>query len=147
MSIEHNSFHALVVKSTSPGSSPPSAAFSQEQLPAARFPHAQVLPSTWAFSSEARSQVHIPAGRARHEQRAPSTLFSKAALSQLQARADCLPHEQVAFAAHTQEAPSPELRPQQVDGTTMFCVYEFEFEGSKKRRLLEREIWEVGLFL
>lgn len=40
--------------------------------------------------------MHSPAGLARHEQRGPSTAFSLAALSQLQCRADCLPHEQVA---------------------------------------------------
>lgn len=55
---------ALVVKSTSPGSRPPSAAFSQVQLPAVRFPQAHVDPVDSEFSVLARSQVHSPAGRA-----------------------------------------------------------------------------------
>lgn len=35
----------------------------------------------------------------RQEQRAPTTVFSEAALSQVQARADFSPHEQVALEA------------------------------------------------
>ncbi len=34
-------------------------------------------------------------GDIRHEQRAPATVFSVVAFSQVQLRADCLPHEPV----------------------------------------------------
>jgi len=49
-----------------------------------------------------------------HEQEAPLTTFSVAAVSQSQAPADFLPHEQVASAAQAQLPPD---RPQQVLGT------------------------------
>lgn len=65
-------------------------------LPAGLEPQAQVAPDRDAFSVAALSQVHPPAGLARHEHRAPTTTFSEDALSQLQLRADCLPHEHVA---------------------------------------------------
>jgi hypothetical protein len=114
---KHN--QALVVKSISfAGLKPPSTAFSHVQppiwehvsttspggsvvydaanVPAGREPHAHFSPETVAFSVVARSQVHSPAGLARHEQRGPLSLFSSEALAQLQLRADCLPHEQVA---------------------------------------------------
>ena len=82
-------------------------------LLALRSPQEQVSPDGLAFSSEARSQVHSPAGLARHEHRGPAILFSVSAFSQLQSRAERLPHEQVDFAAHAQ--PSEE-RPQHVAG-------------------------------
>ena len=95
------------MKSVSVGNSPPSAAFSQEHAsanpslaihlstlisyqnsPAGLTPQAQVAPVGLTFSVELRSQVHSPAGRARHEQRGPLTVFSCAALSQVQLSAD-----------------------------------------------------------
>lgn len=48
-----------------------------------------------------------------HEHFGPSTLFSAAALSQVQWSADCLPHEHVA----SLEQMHPPSRPQQVAGT------------------------------
>lgn len=51
-----------------------------------------------------------------HEHLGPVTVFSVAAFSQVQLRADCLPQEHLAWEAQTQ--PSPE-RPQQVLGTAM----------------------------
>lgn len=60
----------------------------------------------------ALSHVHSPAARRRQLHRAPVVVFSVAAREQVQARADCFPHEQVAFSAQTQE---PE-RLQQVAG-------------------------------
>jgi len=90
----------------------PSAAFSQVQASAGRTPQAQALAASgFLFSVAARSQVQSPAGRARHEQRAPSTAFSDAALSHVQCRADCLPHEHVACWAQRHSA----LLPQQVE--------------------------------
>jgi len=74
--------------------------------PAGLAPHTHEAPEGFWFSVLARSQVHCPAGRARHEQRGPSTLFSAAALSQVQWRADCLPHEQVACLAVPQKKKS-----------------------------------------
>lgn len=65
------------------------------------------------FSCDEREQVQAPAARWLQLQRAPSTLFSVADFSQLQARAGCLPQEQVASFAQTQ----PPERPQQVTGT------------------------------
>jgi hypothetical protein len=87
------------------------AAATAQDLPAGLDPQAQVFPAGFWFSVLARSQVHCPAGRARQEQRAPSTAFSDDALSHVQWRADCLPHEQVACLAQTHSA----LLPQQVD--------------------------------
>lgn len=75
-------------------------------IPAGRTPQAQAVTPTamgFVFSVAARSQVHSPAGRARHEQRGPETKFSVAAFSQVQWRADCLPHEHVACFAVEQE--------------------------------------------
>ena len=124
---------AFPVKSVSPGSNPPSLAFSHEQLASALLPHAQAFPLTDAFSVDARSQVHSPAGRApmvcisfatpwvglekdlRQLHLAPEMLFSVAFFSQLQFMADCLPHEQVAFSAQMHS----EARPQQVVGLTI----------------------------
>jgi len=63
--------YAFVVKSVSVGRSPPSAADSQEQLSAERFPQAHVEPVGMAFSVADLSQVHAPAGRALHEHLAP----------------------------------------------------------------------------
>lgn len=74
-------------------------ACSQVQDPAGREPQAQALPLTGAFSLDALSQVHWPAGRARHEHRAPLNSFSVEAFSQLHARADFWPQEQVACLA------------------------------------------------
>lgn len=76
------------------------------------------------FSCDEREQVQAPAARWLQLQRAPSTLFSVADFSQLQARAGCLPQEQVASFAQTQ----PPERPQQVTGTVevgadIFCVW------------------------
>ena len=51
---------------------------------------------------------------ARQLHRGPATLFSVPALSQVQCRAPCLPHEQVALEAQTQASPE---RPQHVDGS------------------------------
>ena len=70
-----------------------------EDIPAGREPHEQRLPLGVTFSAVALSQLHSPAGRARHEHRGPSILFSVAAFSQVQLRADWLPHEQVACVA------------------------------------------------
>lgn len=90
----------LVVKSISLALLPASAlAFSQVQAPTGREPQAQDSPLTAEFSLEALSQLHSPAGRARQEQRAPVVVFSVAALLQLQDRAACFPHEQVACLA------------------------------------------------
>jgi len=108
-----------VVKSISFGFTPPSAAFSQVQASAGRAPQEQSEPLGVEFSVVARSQVQAPAGRARHEQRGPSTLFSEAALPQVQLRADCSPQEHLAWAAQTQ--PSP-LLPQQVVGVTILTL-------------------------
>jgi hypothetical protein len=76
-------------------------------------PQAQVEPVGLVFSCEEREHVQAPAARWLQEQRAPSTLFSVAAFSQVQCRAGCLPHEQVASLAQTH----PPSRPQQVTGT------------------------------
>ena len=51
----------------------------------------------------------------RHEHLAPATVFSVVAFSQVQARADCLPQEQVACWAQTQAS----ALPQQVVGLTI----------------------------
>lgn len=76
----------LVVKSVSLslGLKPPSAAFSHVQAPAGREPQAQALPAGFTFSVEALSQVQSPAGLARQLHLAPVTVFSSAALLQLQ---------------------------------------------------------------
>jgi hypothetical protein len=91
----------LVVKSISfsAGLYPPSAALSHVHASAGLAPQEQVAPTTVEFSFAALSQLHSPAGRARQEHRAPVIVFSEAALSQVQLRADCLPHEQVACLA------------------------------------------------
>jgi len=81
---------------------------------AGRAPQEQTDPLGTAFSVVERSQVHSPAGRARHEQRGPAILFSVAALSQLQCRADFAPQEHLAWLAQTQ--PSL-LLPQHVEAT------------------------------
>lgn len=108
----------LVVKSVScsTGFHFPSGAFSQVQasgkvvstidlrgrglkhiyLLAGRDPQAQDSPAGLTFSDEERSQLQSPAGRARHEQRGPETAFSVEALSHVQWRADCFPHEHLA---------------------------------------------------
>lgn len=62
-SLPHARTQALV-KSVSVGSRPPSAAFSQVQLPSFLMPQAQVDPVTLLFSLEALSHVHSPAGLA-----------------------------------------------------------------------------------
>lgn len=85
----------------------------QHHLPFDLLPQAQVLPEGLVFSCDEREQVQAPAARWLQLQRAPSTLFSVADFSQLQARAGCLPQEQVASFAQTQ----PPERPQQVTGT------------------------------
>jgi hypothetical protein len=56
--------YALVVKSVSVGSSPPSAAFSHVHELAERIPQEQVSPAGLVFSVAAREQVHSPAARA-----------------------------------------------------------------------------------
>jgi len=94
-------------------------AFSQVQAPAARAPQAQRSPEGLAFSADARSQLHSPAGRARHEQRGPAVAFSEDALSHVQRRADCLPHEHLACWAQM-HSPPPWL--QQVEGFTTWVA-------------------------
>lgn len=66
----------------------------------------------------------------RHEHRAPATVFSVEALLQLQARADCLPQEQVACWAQTQASDLP----QQVVGLTILTVW-----------WCRVVVWEVGV--
>lgn len=90
----------LVVKSVSLGLAAPAVVdFSQVQASAGREPQAHEEPATGAFSVAERSQLHWPAGLAWQEQRAPSTLFSEAALSQVQLRACSLPQEHLACLA------------------------------------------------
>jgi hypothetical protein len=86
-SLQVHPIQALPVKSTSSGKSPPSAAFSHVQLPALRWPHAQVEPLGVVFSVAARSQVHWPAGRAPTDtiSRHPSPANNDAA---------CIEHQQ-----------------------------------------------------
>jgi len=59
----------------------------------------------------------------RHEHLAPATVFSVAAFSQLQFKADCFPHEHLAWLAQTQ---LPSERPQQVVGTVILNTYGIE---------------------
>lgn len=144
--------HALVVKSVSVGKSPPSAAFSQLQLPSLLFPQAQVGPEGVAFSTAARSHVHSPAFLRRQEQRAPSRVFSWAFFSQVHwtiqlalnrrgrpfscegrrekrtCMADCFPQEHVAFWAQTHSSP----RPQQVVGLTMVSLVLWDLKGIRE---------------
>ena len=63
---------------------------------------------------------------ARQLHRGPATLFSVPALSQVQCRAPCLPHEQVALEAQTQASPE---RPQHVDGSDGAIADSGGFEG------------------
>lgn len=93
-------------------------------------PQAHFSPAGSTFSVAARSQVHSPAALARHEHRAPATVFSVEALLQLQARADCLPQEQVACWAQTQASDLP----QQVVGLTILTVW-----------WCRVVVWEVGV--
>jgi len=79
-------------------------------IPAGRFPQLQDSPETLMFSFVERLHVHAPAALWLHEHRAPEITFSVFAFSQLQCRAFCLPHEQVASAAQMH----PPSRPQQV---------------------------------